>query len=226
MNEVLPDEGPPNLSDYSEPLVTKVTTLENFPSPFANPKECNRMDLRESYVCDPDRMLTKVEADRIDELLGLQRSGSLHHCEGLGNVPFQLGVAIIDWLPEEDIVTLADELLKRWRLCHEKCADGILMLYVNRHKDLVISWGKGVEPLINAKVVSSIYPICRELLQKEKLAVAIDRCTSFVTKRLTGVILPSQETPQMLVALVIASVVAIIYGMIIVSAIAEESSRH
>lgn len=53
MNEVLPDEGPPNLSDYSEPLVTKVTTLENFPSPFANPKECNRMDLRESYVCDP-----------------------------------------------------------------------------------------------------------------------------------------------------------------------------
>lgn len=143
------------------------------------------------------------------ELLGLQRSGSLHHCEGLGNVPFQwvpcsaapnkrrLGVAIIDWLPEEDIVTLADELLKRWRLCHEKCADGILMLYVNRHKDLVISWGKGVEPLINAKVVSSIYPICRELLQKEKLAVAIDRCTSFVTKRLTGVILPSQETPQM-----------------------------
>lgn len=90
MNEMLPDEDPPNLWDYSEPLVTKMTTLENFPSPFVNPMECNRMDVRESFVCDPDRILSKVEADRVDELLGLQRHAAMHHCEGLGNVPFQL----------------------------------------------------------------------------------------------------------------------------------------
>ncbi|GFE53635.1 rRNA maturation factor [Babesia ovis] len=225
MNEILPEEEPPNLWDYSEPLVSKATTLENYPDPFVNPGECNRQDVTESYVCDPDRILTKVEADRIDELLSLQRHDSSHHCEGLGNVPFRLGVAIINWLPAEDMSTLSNELLQRWRLSHDKCSDGVLILYVIRHNAVVMSWGKGVEPILNAKTVSSISNICRTMLEQEKVAVAIERCTSFVTKRLTGVILPSQETPQMLVTLVIASVVAIFYGMIIVS-IANEQQRH
>eukprot|EP00371_Babesia_bovis_P001706 XP_001610353.1 hypothetical protein [Babesia bovis T2Bo] len=197
MNEFLPDEEPPNLWDYSEPLVSKSTTLENYPDPFVNPRECNRPDATESYICDPDHLLTKVEADRIDELLSLQRHDSQHHCEGLGSVPYRLGVAIINWLPAEDMPTLSNELLKRWRLSHEKCSDGVLILYVIRHNGVVISWDKGVEPLINAKTVSSISAICRTMLEKEKVGVAIEHCTAFVTKRLTGVILPSQETPQM-----------------------------
>ncbi|ORM39823.1 20S-pre-rRNA D-site endonuclease nob1 [Babesia sp. Xinjiang] len=217
MDEFLPEEEPPNLWDYSEPLVSKATTLENYPDPFINPRECNRPDAHESYVCDPDRILTKVEADRIDEMLSLQRHDSSHHCEGLGAVPYRLGVAIINWLSAEDMSALSDELLLRWRLSHEKCADGVLILYVVRHNSVAISWGKGVEPLLNAKTVSSISAICRSMLQQEKVSVAIERCTTFVTKRLTGVILPSQETPQMLVTLVIASIVAIFYGMIIVS---------
>ncbi|GIX66290.1 RNA-binding protein NOB1, putative [Babesia caballi] len=194
---MLPDEEPPNLWDYSEPLVAKSTTLENFPDPFVNPKACNRLDVSESYVCDPDRILSEVEADRVDELLSLQRHDSAHHCEGLGSVPFRLGVAVINWLPAEDMASLADELLVRWRLSHEKCADGVLMLYVVRSSSVVISWGKGAEPLITAKTVSSISAICRALLEREKVSVAIDRCTSLVAKHLTGVILPSQETPQM-----------------------------
>ncbi|CDR95941.1 hypothetical protein, conserved [Babesia bigemina] len=197
VEEMLPEEEPPNLWDYSEPLVKNATTLENYPDPLVNPKECNRPGVRESYICDPDRILSEVEADRIDEVLSLQRDSSSHHCEGLGEVPVRLGVAIINWLPEEDMHTLAKELLERWRLSHDKCDDGVLLLFVVSHNTVVISWGKGVEPAINARAVSSISAICRDMMEREKVSIAIDRCTSFVTKRLTGVILPSQETNQM-----------------------------
>ncbi|KAK2197306.1 bifunctional Modulator of levamisole receptor-1/Endoribonuclease YbeY/Metalloprotease catalytic domain superfamily [Babesia duncani] len=196
LSQLLPEEEPPNLWDYTEPLVTQATTLENFPNPLTNPKDCNRIHVRQSYICDPDRILSELEADRIDEILSVQRQKSIHYCESLGQVPFQLGVALINWLPKEDMNTLADELLNRWKLSHDKCDDGILMLFVIHHKEMVMKWNKSVEPFINAKVASSIYPICRHLMANEKLSIAIDECTSFVIKRITGVILPTQETPQ------------------------------
>ncbi|AFZ80262.1 hypothetical protein BEWA_031150 [Theileria equi strain WA] len=221
MNELLPNEEPPNLWDYTEPLVTKATTLENFPNPFVNPIECNRIDVQESYICDPDRILRKVEADRIDELLSMQRHNSKHHCEGLGDVPFRVGIAIINSIPEKDMTTLASELLDRWNLSHDKCEDGIVILFVKRFGKVSIKWHKGVEPYINAKVASSIYPICNNLLHTEKMSVAIEKCTSFVIKRLTGEVLPSKEMHQMLVILLIASVIGLGYVYIIITTLAE-----
>lgn len=219
-NELLPDEEPPNLWDYTRPLVTKATTLENFPNPFVNPKECNRFT-EASYVCDPDCILRQSEADRIDELLSFQRANSLHHCEVLGDVPYNLGVALINWLPEEDTEVLAEELLKRWKLDHEKCEDGILLLFVRHRQGFALKWSRAAEPYINARVASSLYPICKSLMRKEKIAQAIEECTSLVVKRITGAILPSHETPQMLVTLVIASLVAFIWLGIVVSTLSE-----
>ncbi|EAN33574.2 phosphatase family protein [Theileria parva strain Muguga] len=197
MDQMLPNEESPSLSDYSEPLVAKKTTLENFPNPFMNPIECNRVNVQESYVCDPDKVLNNSEADRLDELLSLERLNSIHHCEGFGDVPYKIGVALINRIPREDLSTLADELLDRWKLSHQKCEDGIIIVYTKQDPDVVIKWNKGVEPYLSTKVVSSIYPMCQNLLQNEKLAIAVEKCTSFVTKRVTGEILPPKETPQM-----------------------------
>nr|PVC52301.1 hypothetical protein MACL_00000849 [Theileria orientalis] len=221
MNEMLPNEEPPNLADYDEPIVTKKTTLENFPNPFMNPIECNRINVEESYICDPDKILKTSEADRIDELLSLERLSSTHHCEGYGEVPYKIGVAIINSIAKEDVNTLADELLERWKLSHERCDDGILLLFTKQEPDVLIKYDKGVEPYLSAKVISTIYPMCQALLQDEKLAIAIEKCTSFVTKRVTGEILPPKETPQMLVTLVIASIIGIGYLSIVISSIAD-----
>ncbi|UVC49406.1 hypothetical protein MACK_003237 [Theileria orientalis] len=176
MNEMLPNEEPPNLADYDEPIVTKKTTLENFPNPFMNPIECNRINVEESYICDPDKILKTSEADRIDELLSLERLSSTHHCEGYGEVPYKIGIGIINSIAKEDFNTLADELLERWKLSHERCYDGILLLFTKQEPDVLIKYDKGVEPYLSPKVISTIYPMCQTLLQNEKLAIAIEKC--------------------------------------------------
>ncbi|SBS81302.1 RNA-binding protein NOB1, putative [Plasmodium ovale curtisi] len=41
-------------------------TLENFPNPFIHPSLCNRSGLKYSYICDPNKMLSRNIADKIE----------------------------------------------------------------------------------------------------------------------------------------------------------------
>lgn len=55
----------------------------------------------------------------------------------------RIGVALINRIPREDLSTLADELLDRWKLSHQKCEDGIIIVYTKQDPDVVIKWNKG-----------------------------------------------------------------------------------
>merc|ERR1712217_665150 len=124
--ELLPDAATPEDIDMdleeselvSHNDLSSVTTLESYPNPLVNPSACRRHDLEESYVCDPDRVLSRSEADKIEEYLMQLRRKSLHTC-GSRELPYMLAVAVIRQLPVGvDANTFAAELLDRWGLGH------------------------------------------------------------------------------------------------------------
>jgi hypothetical protein len=42
---------------------------EDFPNPLKDPEKCGRHKDKQTFICDPDNMLTKSEADQLDELI-------------------------------------------------------------------------------------------------------------------------------------------------------------
>lgn len=64
------------------------TTLENYPNPFVHPALCNRSGMKYSYICDPNKILSRKVADQIEEILNYQRFNSYHYCEEKGDVPY------------------------------------------------------------------------------------------------------------------------------------------
>eukprot|EP00918_Siedleckia_nematoides_P033470 GHVU01072662.1.p1 GENE.GHVU01072662.1~~GHVU01072662.1.p1 ORF type:complete len:135 (-),score=12.02 GHVU01072662.1:1540-1944(-) len=66
--ETIPDPGYVPI----EPPV-EATSLQDYPSPFTQSERCNRAGLAESYVCDPDAVLTRQQADAV----------VAHDCTGL-----------------------------------------------------------------------------------------------------------------------------------------------
>lgn len=50
----------------AKPPYSLYVTLENFPNPFIHPSLCNRNGLSYSYLCDPNKILSRSTADKIE----------------------------------------------------------------------------------------------------------------------------------------------------------------
>ncbi|KAF8822634.1 putative MOLO1 domain-containing protein, partial [Cardiosporidium cionae] len=153
---LLPSEPPPDeleleaLADrgngYSVSTPQKNYTLESYPAPLLQPTACNRRGLEASYVCDPEHIFTRTQADQIEEYLVNFRGSSFHFCKGFGYMPYMsvryalvkdilscmlssttilcsLAVALLSHLPENiSAEIMAMELLERWGLGHKQAS--------------------------------------------------------------------------------------------------------
>ncbi|EWC89933.1 hypothetical protein PFNF54_01059 [Plasmodium falciparum NF54] len=104
-------------------------TLENFPNPFFHPSLCNRYGFKFSYICDPNKILSRNIADQIEEILNYQRRNSKHFCVDK-EVPYVLGVALINKLPYGiSADTFASQIFEYWKLSNKDCNDGVLLFF-------------------------------------------------------------------------------------------------
>ncbi|CRG93219.1 conserved Plasmodium protein, unknown function [Plasmodium gallinaceum] len=187
------------------------TTLENFPNPFIHPSLCNRNGLKYSYICDPNKILSRNTADKIEEILIYQRSNSSHYCIDK-EVSYILGVALIKKLPYGVTAdTFASQILEYWKLSNRNCNDGILLFFVKEDATFVLKWKKGAQSVINFRTATAMHKSFNQYIRRYSLEYSILRAVKLISEYLTEEIIPPTQTTQMVVALTIAIVVGLSY---------------
>ncbi|CAG9479955.1 conserved Plasmodium protein, unknown function [Plasmodium vivax] len=196
----------------SKPPYSLYVTLENFPNPFIHPSLCNRNGLNYSYVCDPNKILSRSTADKLEEILSYQRRNSSHHCADRGEVPYVLGVALIERLPYGvSAETFSSQILEHWKLGNRNCNDGILLLFVKDDATFVLKWRKGAQSIINFRTATAMNKSFNMYIRRYSLEYSILRAVTLTSQYLTEEIIPPTQTAQIVVALTIGIVVGLGY---------------
>lgn len=146
---------PPNNNNNNNQIVQTTSpkpviynwNKEEYPNPQQSPKFCQRS--HPSLVCDPDSILTKEQAEKLDQLTA-QTSNNLTKCycqvcpEGEGGVV--VGVALAKNIfraynspkaPDSD--EFADFVRRRWQ--YGTCDNTVLILLVADQTEITISMG-------------------------------------------------------------------------------------
>ncbi|SBT75030.1 conserved Plasmodium protein, unknown function [Plasmodium malariae] len=151
-------------------------TLENFPNPFIHPSLCNRSGLKYSYICDPNKILSRNIADKVEEILSYQRRNSSHYCMDKGEVPYVLGVALIKKLPYGISADMfGNQILDYWKLGNKNCNDGILLLFVKDDATFELKWKKGAQSIINFRTATSMNKSFNQNIRRYSLEHSILR---------------------------------------------------
>ncbi|GAW79812.1 hypothetical protein, conserved [Plasmodium gonderi] len=212
----------------SKPAYSHYVTLENFPNPFVNPILCNRNGLKYSYICDPNKILSRNTADKIEEILSYERHNSSHYCVDKGDVPYILAVALIEKLPYGiSAETFSTQIFEHWKLENRNCNDGILLLFVKENATFVLKWRKGAQTIINFRTATSMYKSFNMYIRRYSLEYSILKAVTLTSQYLTEEIIPPTQTTQMVVALSIAVVVGLGYiaCILIVFSDAQKENR-
>ncbi|EEC06135.1 hypothetical protein IscW_ISCW018256, partial [Ixodes scapularis] len=108
--------------DPSDPTARWLWRVEDYPHPIRHPRYCNRYSA--SFVCDPDRVIGKKQADALDRLIERIRNETLCICPSCGgrgseNRGITLGVALMENMqpqpnmPMSETVRLFAETLRK-----------------------------------------------------------------------------------------------------------------
>lgn len=137
--------------------------VNEYPNPMKQPRYCNRY--RASFVCDPDRVIGKKQADALDAIIERIRNETLCICSNCGRSPARgitLGVAIMEHVhrphnkPITEAVRLfAETLRKQWGL--GRCDDDILLLIATKDKQSHTLVGPAVSDVFPQEVADQIY---------------------------------------------------------------------
>lgn len=138
-------------------------SVDEYPHPMRQPRYCNRY--RASFVCDPDRVINKKQADSLDRIIERIRNETLCICSTCGNSQSRgitLGVAIMEHihrphnLPISEAARLfAQRLRLQWGLGH--CDDDILLLISTKDKQSHTLVGPAVSGVFPQEVADQIY---------------------------------------------------------------------
>lgn len=167
-------------------LIASIKATSWSPSDFPNPKTdwqaCNRNV--KSSVCDPDRILSKDEADLVD--------GTLIDLYA-GNDPFarlpcaekepqglQVGVAIINHMKIPSEKTSADQaayfaqqLHNQWGVGDKTCKNGVLLFLSIQDRQAFISTDDTARTFITDIIATQIITSARPLLRSQKYGDAV-----------------------------------------------------
>lgn len=128
---------------------------EEFPNPQQNPQFCNRQT--SSLLCDPDKFLTKQDANRLDFLMGQTTNTTKCYCnECLSETSYGISVAIAittdiyqdyNVRAESAAQEFANHLRHRWQF--GTCDNTVLILLVASKPEITISLGTVAEKILS-----------------------------------------------------------------------------
>eukprot|EP00746_Dinoflagellata_sp_MGD_P042013 gnl/MRDRNA2_/MRDRNA2_201676_c0_seq1.p1 gnl/MRDRNA2_/MRDRNA2_201676_c0~~gnl/MRDRNA2_/MRDRNA2_201676_c0_seq1.p1 ORF type:complete len:489 (-),score=60.10 gnl/MRDRNA2_/MRDRNA2_201676_c0_seq1:87-1553(-) len=111
-------------------------TVDNFPNPWLDPGRCSMYDVQ-SFICDPDKILTLDGRQRIWEEQKRIRDSTSMSCDGFG-YGFQVAVALTRHLFPADQIFSGDRrtvmgdfayaLFNRWGIGNGDCGNGVLIV--------------------------------------------------------------------------------------------------
>ncbi|XP_071948792.1 uncharacterized protein [Antedon mediterranea] len=131
---------------------------EQYPNIFTDPYQCGRpYGVNDTWICDPDGILTSNQDIMIDETLkDIQNSSCL--CDsgcGDDDVGLRIVVALVGWMTididfipkKEQAYMFAKYLLIDW-FHRDTCDNNVVIFYAYEHNQLAFAFGSDVWPLV------------------------------------------------------------------------------
>lgn len=142
---------------------TDVWTVTSYPNPLRYPKKCNRS--QKSFICDPDSILLKYQADRLNEIMIRIQAKTICVCQQCPEklmVGFTVGIALMKKMfrpynePQMKVVLeFAESLRKIWKLGH--CDNDIIILVATEEKQSNFAIGPMFEQFLRLEQAMDIY---------------------------------------------------------------------
>ncbi|XP_022239657.1 uncharacterized protein LOC111085433 [Limulus polyphemus] len=140
-----------------------IWTVTSYPNPLTDPQKCNRP--QKSFICDPDSILLKYQADRLNEIMIRTQKITVCVCQqcpeqSVGG--FTVGVALMKKMfrpynePQMKVVfEFAENLRKIWKLGH--CGNDIIILVATEEKQSNFAIGPKFEEFLGLAQAMDIY---------------------------------------------------------------------
>uniref|UniRef100_A0A7S1ERD4 RING-type domain-containing protein n=1 Tax=Timspurckia oligopyrenoides TaxID=708627 RepID=A0A7S1ERD4_9RHOD len=160
-----------------------------------NPEACGRPGVKSSWICDPDQILDKENADTIEGILDMIVHGKVPFTKSIcGNRLVGVEVAVV--LVQKMRTTLEDKQLAAekfakavhdsWGVGDSQCNLGALLFLSVSDRVVYISTGRGTQKMLTDGKVQSIIHSMRPLLRKQNYGEAIQKAVTSIGRVVSG----------------------------------------
>jgi len=167
-----------------------------YPNPVLDPLACGRR-VPQSWVCDPDHLLSHESADVVEGLIKLINQGedpyARAYCGSAGMVGYQVGVAVMQSFEPEwhrdaarTAETFAKALHDRWGVGRRECNNGVLLFISIDDRQIYISTGSGTLDRLTNTVLDNIINDVKPLLRQTRYSDAVERAVADIGLSLAG----------------------------------------
>lgn len=166
------------------PLVTQLFSwkLDKFPNPNKDVNKCGRVGVK-SWVCDPDEVLKKEEADTLEGwLMSIYHEtdsgcGTSHK----GKRGYEVGIAVVKSMELEEDENAAENaerfakyLHDNWGIGKELCNDGGLIFLSVNDRQVYISTGQKTKERLTNEQINLIIENIRPFLRAKEYGKALE----------------------------------------------------
>jgi len=133
-------------------------SVYKFPNPTSGDGSCGFEKGLSKWVCDPDRVLSSDEFNKVEEALKTINLMSDSHC---GDKPIQVAVAIVREFSHSESIDIAGENFARglhdvWGVGDAKCQNGVLYFVSQKDRFHYMSRGDGLKTVLSEKRIRRI----------------------------------------------------------------------
>ncbi|XP_033629929.1 uncharacterized protein LOC117292114 [Asterias rubens] len=198
--------------------------LHGYPNPWMDPEQCGRTYGEEAWICDVDGVLSKEDADEINNLLTVVNTNASCVCNCSKNATMESGyvlaVAVVKTLEIDnarlDIEEYSDRLKQQWFI-DKTCDDSglILALFNDSDSEIFISLGEALDDLLSDQALPLIYKAIQPSLSDRELTLAlnttIQQLSSLIDEAITANTEPNNLVAGILGVITILSILLFHY---------------
>lgn len=185
--------------DGEEVNITEPWKIRDYPNPLKNPEKCGRQKDRRTFICDPDNLISRSEADALDELIEHVLLNTTcvcgDACNGTNN-GFSISIAFVnrmyyddEFLIETDKLKIAQKFSNHLRTNawdFGKCDNDAVILINKEFRKAWTSTGDVFNEHLSDWCVNHIYKEMRFHLKDGNYSLALTKMITSYTEVLQG----------------------------------------
>lgn len=161
--------------------------VNDVPNPVLDPKACGRGV--SSAVCDPDHLLSREAADRMDGVIDAARKEYKIRCPATGKMhDIQIGVAVLNKMNSPGLCDdknkggcgraaeeYATSIYDRWGLGDPQCGNGVLIFISKKDRQMYVKTGSSTQRRLTSERIIAMMDVMKGHLRQGRFDMALEK---------------------------------------------------
>jgi len=161
--------------------------VNDFPNPVLDPRACGRST--SSAVCDPDHLLSREAADRMDGVIDAARKEYKIRCTATGKMhDIQVGVAVLNKMNSPGLCDentrsgcgraaeeYATSIYDRWGLGEPQCGNGVLIFISKKDRQMYVKTGSSTQKRLTSSKIIEMMDVMKGHLRQGHFDMALEK---------------------------------------------------